>query len=80
MEDSFDVQRDHINIISDALKSLARGGEIFFTNNKRNFKIDFETLEKLGLQATAMSDITRDKDFSRNKHIHNSWSIKRKAS
>ena len=79
MEDSFDVQRDYMDIISDALKSLARGGEIFFTNNKRNFKIDFDALDKLGLQATAMSDVTRDKDFARNKHIHNSWSIKRKA-
>ncbi len=79
MEDSFDVQRDHVTLISDALKSLNAGGEIFFTNNKRNFKIDFEALEKLGLQAQAMSDITRDKDFSRNKHIHNSWSITRKV-
>ncbi|TYK66222.1 bifunctional 23S rRNA (guanine(2069)-N(7))-methyltransferase RlmK/23S rRNA (guanine(2445)-N(2))-methyltransferase RlmL [Colwellia echini] len=79
MEDSFDVQRDHVDLITDALKSLNRGGEIFFTNNKRNFKIDFEALAALGLTAEAMSDVTRDKDFARNKHIHNSWSIKRSA-
>ena len=79
MEDSFDVQRDHIALLSDALASLNRGGEIFFTNNKRNFKMDFDGLEQLGLQATNMSDVTRDKDFARNKHIHNSWSVKRKA-
>ena len=79
MEDSFDVQRDHITLLADALKSLNRGGEIFFTNNKRNFKMDFDGLEQLGLQATNMSDVTRDKDFARNKHIHNSWSVKRKA-
>jgi 23S rRNA (guanine2445-N2)-methyltransferase / 23S rRNA (guanine2069-N7)-methyltransferase len=78
MEDSFDVQRDHVTLITDALKSLADGGEIFFTNNKRNFKMDFDAMEKLGLQAKAMSDVTRDKDFARNKHIHNSWSITRK--
>lgn len=78
MEDSFDVQRDHIPLLTDALASLNDGGEIFFTNNKRNFKIDFEALEELGLQATNMSDITRDKDFARNKHIHNSWSVTRK--
>jgi len=77
MEDSFDVQRDHVTLLTDALSSLADGGEIFFTNNKRNFKMDFEAMEKLGLQAIAMSDVTRDKDFARNKHIHNSWSIKR---
>ena len=78
MEDSFDVQRDHVDLITDALKSLADGGEIFFTNNKRNFKMDFDAMEALGVKAQAMSDITRDKDFSRNKHIHNSWSITRK--
>ncbi|QBG35063.1 bifunctional 23S rRNA (guanine(2069)-N(7))-methyltransferase RlmK/23S rRNA (guanine(2445)-N(2))-methyltransferase RlmL [Litorilituus sediminis] len=75
MEDSFDVQRDHIALITDALKSLSYGGEIFFTNNKRNFKMDFDALSALGLQAKALSDVTRDKDFARNKHIHNSWSI-----
>ena len=79
MEDSFDVQRDHVVLLTDALKSLNRGGEIFFTNNKRNFKIDFEALAELGLTAQAMSDVTRDKDFARNKHIHNSWSIRRTA-
>jgi len=78
MEDSFDVQRDHVDLITDALKSLADGGEIFFTNNKRNFKMDFDAMEALGVKAQAMSDITRDKDFARNKHIHNSWSITRK--
>ncbi len=80
MEDSFDVQRDHVTLITDALSSLADNGEIFFTNNKRNFKMDFDAMEKLGLQAIAMSDVTRDKDFARNKHIHNSWSIKRAVS
>ena len=78
MDDSFDVQRDHVSLISNAFDSLAEGGEIFFTNNKRNFKIDFAEMERLGLKAVAMSDITRDKDFARNKHIHNSWSITRK--
>ena len=78
MEDSFDVERDHVALITDALKSLAKGGEIFFTNNKRNFKMDFDAMAVLGLEAQAMSDVTRDKDFSRNKHIHNSWSITRK--
>jgi 23S rRNA (guanine2445-N2)-methyltransferase / 23S rRNA (guanine2069-N7)-methyltransferase len=78
MEDSFDVQRDHVDLITDALKSLTEDGEIFFTNNKRNFKMDFEAMESLGLSAQAMSDVTRDKDFARNKHIHNSWSITRK--
>ena len=78
MEDSFDVQRDYLAILTDALKSLADHGEIIFTNNKRNFKMDFDTIEKMGLQAKGISELTRDKDFQRNKHIHNSWLISRK--
>jgi len=78
MEDSFDVQRDYLSIITDAVKSLTAGGEIIFTNNKRNFKMDFDSIEKMGLQAKAISELTRDKDFQRNKHIHNSWLITRK--
>lgn len=79
MEDSFDVQRDHIKVITDAVNSLSQGGEIIFTNNKRNFKMDAEAIEKLGLVAKNISDMTRDKDFERNKHIHNSWLISRKS-
>ena len=44
MEDSFDVQRDHVSLITDGLKSLADGGELIFTNNKRNFKMDFDAV------------------------------------
>ncbi|XPF95045.1 bifunctional 23S rRNA (guanine(2069)-N(7))-methyltransferase RlmK/23S rRNA (guanine(2445)-N(2))-methyltransferase RlmL [Colwellia sp. RE-S-Sl-9] len=77
MEDSFDVQRDHVDLITDGLKSLAEGGELIFTNNKRNFKMDFEAMETLGVKATEITEQTRDKDFLRNKHIHNSWLITR---
>ncbi|WP_077342077.1 bifunctional 23S rRNA (guanine(2069)-N(7))-methyltransferase RlmK/23S rRNA (guanine(2445)-N(2))-methyltransferase RlmL [Pseudocolwellia agarivorans] len=77
MEDSFDVQRDHVDLITDGLKSLAEGGELIFTNNKRNFKMDFEAMERLGVKATEITEQTRDKDFLRNKHIHNSWLITR---
>ncbi|GLX80422.1 ribosomal RNA large subunit methyltransferase K/L [Thalassotalea insulae] len=77
MDESFDVQRDHIKVLTDAVNSLNQGGEIIFTNNKRNFKMDHEQLAALGLTAKNISEQTRDKDFARNKHIHNSWLITR---
>jgi len=77
MGESFDVQRDHVELITDALNSLADKGELIFTNNKRNFKMNFDAMNELGLQVKALSDITRDKDFQRNKHIHNSWLVTR---
>ncbi|GHF92474.1 bifunctional 23S rRNA (guanine(2069)-N(7))-methyltransferase RlmK/23S rRNA (guanine(2445)-N(2))-methyltransferase RlmL [Thalassotalea marina] len=75
MEDSFDVQRDHIAVLTDAAKSLSDQGEIIFTNNKRNFKMNHEEITALGLKAVNISDQTRDMDFQRNIHIHNSWHI-----
>ncbi|WP_371372289.1 bifunctional 23S rRNA (guanine(2069)-N(7))-methyltransferase RlmK/23S rRNA (guanine(2445)-N(2))-methyltransferase RlmL [Thalassotalea aquiviva] len=77
MEDSFDVQRDHINLIKMGMKSVSPGGELIFTNNKRNFKMDFDQLNLLGFKAECLTERTRDVDFKRNKHIHNSWQISR---
>ncbi len=79
MGESFDVQRDHVSLITDGMKSVAADGELMFTNNKRNFKMDFDAIAALGLNVQEMSDKTRDKDFQRNKHIHNSWLITRKV-
>ena len=78
MDESFDVQRDYIELIKDGLNSLSPGGELIFTNNKRNFKIDVDAMNELGVNAVNISEQTRDKDFQRNKHIHNSWLITRK--
>lgn len=79
MGESFDVQSDHIDLINDGMKVLAVGGELIFTNNKRKFKMDFDAIDKLGFSAKSISDITLDKDFQRNKNIHNSWLITRKV-
>ncbi|MEW6997028.1 bifunctional 23S rRNA (guanine(2069)-N(7))-methyltransferase RlmK/23S rRNA (guanine(2445)-N(2))-methyltransferase RlmL [Colwelliaceae bacterium BS250] len=77
MEDSFDVQRDHLDLVKSGMKSVAPGGELVFTNNKRNFKMDFDGLNLVGLKAECLTEVTRDFDFKRNKHIHNSWVITR---
>lgn len=78
MEGSFDVQRDHVALITEAISSISQQGELIFTNNKRNFKMDFEAMEAIGLQVKDLTEITRDKDFARNKHIHNAWQITHK--
>lgn len=77
MDDTFDVQRDHVALIADGVKALSEGGELIFTNNKRNFKMDFDKMAELGLFVKSISSQTLDKDFQRNKHIHNSWLIKK---
>ncbi|MBS0854749.1 MULTISPECIES: bifunctional 23S rRNA (guanine(2069)-N(7))-methyltransferase RlmK/23S rRNA (guanine(2445)-N(2))-methyltransferase RlmL [unclassified Tatumella] len=75
MEDSFDVQRDHLDLLRDLQRLLRRGGTIMFSNNKRGFKMDFDGLAALGLQANEITQKTLSQDFARNKHIHNCWLI-----
>ena len=78
MHESFDVQRDHIKLM-EQLKTLLRAkGEIVFSNNKRNFKMDLAGLGALGLSATNISHRTLPLDFERNKQIHNCWVITHK--
>lgn len=75
MEQSFDVQRDHIQLMKNLKRLLRAGGTIVFSNNKRHFKMDLEALEQLGLEAKNISHQTLPLDFARNKHIHNCWVI-----
>ncbi|MBY8222001.1 bifunctional 23S rRNA (guanine(2069)-N(7))-methyltransferase RlmK/23S rRNA (guanine(2445)-N(2))-methyltransferase RlmL [Vibrio fluvialis] len=75
MEQSFDVQRDHIQLMTNLKRILRPEGTIVFSNNKRHFKMDMDQMEALGLQAQNISSQTLPLDFERNKHIHNCWIV-----
>ena len=75
MEDSWDVQRDHIKLMTNLKRILRPNGTIVFSNNKRGFKMDFAKLEELGLSAVEISHKTLPLDFERNKQIHNCWLV-----
>lgn len=53
MEDTFDVQRDHVILLKKLLKSCTDDGKIYFSNNYRGFQI-----ERDALPATVVKDIT----------------------
>ncbi|MFC1080597.1 bifunctional 23S rRNA (guanine(2069)-N(7))-methyltransferase RlmK/23S rRNA (guanine(2445)-N(2))-methyltransferase RlmL [Pasteurella multocida] len=76
MEDSWDVQRDHIKLMTQLKRILRPNGTIVFSNNKRGFKMDVEGLETLGLSAVDITAKTLPLDFERNKQIHNCWVVK----
>ncbi|PJG84512.1 bifunctional 23S rRNA (guanine(2069)-N(7))-methyltransferase RlmK/23S rRNA (guanine(2445)-N(2))-methyltransferase RlmL [Conservatibacter flavescens] len=78
MEESWDVQRDHVKLIAQLDRLLREAGIIVFSNNKRGFKMDFAALETLGLSAVEISEKTLPLDFERNKQIHNCWIIQRR--
>ena len=77
MEDSWDVQRDHIKLMTNLKRILRPNGTIVFSNNKRGFKMDFAKLEELGLSAVEISHKTLPLDFERNKQIHNCWLLQK---
>ncbi|HIF5500759.1 bifunctional 23S rRNA (guanine(2069)-N(7))-methyltransferase RlmK/23S rRNA (guanine(2445)-N(2))-methyltransferase RlmL [Pasteurella multocida] len=79
MEDSWDVQRDHIKLMSNLKRILRPNGTIVFSNNKRGFKMDVEGLETIGLSAVDITAKTLPLDFERNKQIHNCWVVRLKA-
>ncbi len=76
MEDSWDVQRDHIKLMTQLKRILRPNGTIVFSNNKRGFKMDVEGLETIGLSAVDITAKTLPLDFERNKQIHNCWVVR----
>ncbi|EPW7977288.1 bifunctional 23S rRNA (guanine(2069)-N(7))-methyltransferase RlmK/23S rRNA (guanine(2445)-N(2))-methyltransferase RlmL [Cronobacter turicensis] len=75
MEETFDVQRDHLRLMKDLKRLLRRDGTIMFSNNKRGFKMDHEGLAALGLKAQDITQKTLSQDFARNRQIHNCWLV-----
>lgn len=77
MDTTWDVQRDHIGLIKDAMACLQTDGFMYFSNNLRKFTLDAEAIEQLGLKAINISEKTLPEDFSRNPKIHHCWEITR---
>lgn len=78
MEQDFDVQRDHVQLLTLAAELLAPGGAIVFSNNYTRFRLDRD-----GLAAFEIEDIGRrtlPKDFERNPRIHACYVLRRRAS
>jgi len=73
MEDSFDIQNHHVELIENAVKLLTADGILYFSTNFRRFKMDTQALS--GLTLTDISASTLPEDFARNPKIHYCWRI-----
>jgi len=58
MDESWDVQRDHVKLLTQLKRILTNDGTIVFSNNKRGFKMDFDALTELGLTAKYFEENT----------------------
>ncbi|KAA0875765.1 bifunctional 23S rRNA (guanine(2069)-N(7))-methyltransferase RlmK/23S rRNA (guanine(2445)-N(2))-methyltransferase RlmL [Nitrincola tapanii] len=74
MEGVLDVQRDHVELIEDAMRLLRKDGLLIFSNNNRRFKMDYDALAKFEIRDITPS--TLDPDFKRNPRIHSCFEIR----
>jgi 23S rRNA (cytosine1962-C5)-methyltransferase len=74
MDGVLDIQRDHVQLIENAMRILHRDGELYFSNNLRSFVLDEAHLAKK-FQILPLSSKTIPDDF-RDKRIHQSWCIR----
>ena len=73
MENTFDVERDHVELIANLKKLLRDGGRIIFSNNKKNFRFDYEKITALGFNVRDLSQETLSRDYTKAKALHNCW-------
>jgi 23S rRNA (guanine2445-N2)-methyltransferase / 23S rRNA (guanine2069-N7)-methyltransferase len=74
MTDVFDVQRDHVSVLRQSMRYLAKGGVLYFSNNLRGFKLDDCLQDEF-----VVSDMTAESipfDFQQRKHIHRCWTLR----
>lgn len=72
MDDTLDIQRDHVRLLNRTLRFCAPGGTVYFSTNYRRFNLWEEEI-----RASAIKDISKQtvpEDF-RNKKIHQSFKI-----
>ncbi|MBT4791905.1 MAG: hypothetical protein HON90_10065 [Halobacteriovoraceae bacterium] len=75
MEDNFDVQRDHGNLIKPLMKNLTSNGILYFSNNYRKFKLDTEILDNYAVKDITLKSIPAD---FRDLKIHTCFEITNK--
>ena len=71
----FDIQREHVRLLSAIVDRLAPGGVLYFSNNFRRFKLD-DAVHEIA-QVEDISASTIPPDFERNARIHRCWRITR---
>ena len=73
MQDTFDVQRDHVNLIDCAMQLLAPQGVLYFSNNLRKFKLDQSLSERYQIQDITFKTI--DEDFKHSANVHHCFRL-----
>lgn len=73
MRGVFDVQEAHVELITQAMARLRRGGVLYFSNNFRRFQLAEVLMEKFNVEE--ITDATVDQDFQRRPKMHRCWRL-----
>jgi 23S rRNA (guanine2445-N2)-methyltransferase / 23S rRNA (guanine2069-N7)-methyltransferase len=74
MAQGFDVQRDHVALLTSTARLLEPGGRILFSCNYQRFRLDRESLAAFEIED--LSRKTIPEDFRRNPRIHTVYLLK----
>jgi 23S rRNA (guanine2445-N2)-methyltransferase / 23S rRNA (guanine2069-N7)-methyltransferase len=77
MENSFDIQRQHAELIDNAMKLLDPQGLLVFSTNFRKFRLDASVQRKYALEDISRQSIPED--FRRSPGIHRCWLVRHLA-
>lgn len=76
MDGTLDVQRDHVEMIHNAARLLTPQGVLYFSTNRKRFKLDMEALTDLDI--TDITPQTLDEDYKRPPAPHRCWAIRQR--
>lgn len=76
MDNIFDIQKDHLQLISEVMRLVDRGGELIFSTNLRSFKMDESLNERYTIKDISLK--TLPEDFKRNPRIRQCFIVTHK--
>ena len=74
---SFDVQRDHTELLIGVSRLLTRDGTCVFSCNLRTFRPDMDKLARAGVTLEDITAKTIPEDFKRNPLVHHAYLVRR---
>ena len=74
---TWDVQRDHVELLAGVSRLLAQGGHAIFSCNLRGFRPETHKLARAGVVLEDITAQTIPEDFARNQKVHHCYIVRR---
>jgi 23S rRNA (cytosine1962-C5)-methyltransferase len=78
MQGVLDVQRDHVRLVSQCHALLADGGELFFSTNRRSFRMDPQLVQQCALREITRKSVPEDFRRPSDAEPHRAWHTERR--